>query len=640
MVNLLALPWYLNLALAMLTALAIGFLIWFCVPALRVGSHLSRVLKRLNGPPDSVDLSSIFESYPTLKHLWSEFRETLHAERSPNPRTGMAETTSLRATVPAEAFFTEDTIVNTPLRSEFFKHLPGIFTGIGIIGTFTGLLLGMKAFRVTEDPGVVRRSLEDLLHGVSEAFLVSATAILLAMLVTFIEKVVLVRLYRKVQRLTQAIDERFKAGVGEEYLARLVKASEESATQGKTLKDALVGDLKAILTDLTEKQIAAISSSHQRLGSTLGEAVAGHLKQPLERLASAAETVRGDQSVAVQQLLSDLLADFSSRLESLFGGQMSGMQQMQQQAAAALSDAAQQLRQMSATVEGAGQRASQTLMERLEQTLHKLDQRQLVMNEEFRKFVQEIRTSLGQSQSESHQQLKKLLQELADSTGVVVRDLTQKSQAVVGEMGIHADNLAGKITDAIGHIGGAVVRIEKVTSDAIVGMNAGAETLAIAAGDFARAGQGISGTLNLAQGLSGQLMQSASSLTSASHTMETLLVDYKATRDGISTMLHAVQAAVESAKKEASFTADVLQKLDAASGRLVAAQKAADEYLQQVTDVLTTSHKAFADAVNRSLNEGNKDFHTQLSNATGMLRQTVQELESALFPVTARAAGR
>ena len=87
---------------------------------------------------------------------------------------------------------------------------------------------------------------------VYDAFLVSALAIALAMLVTFIEKLVLVALYRRVQSLTQSIDERYKSGVGEEYLARLVTASEESATQSKILKDALPNLRKSKYESLIE----------------------------------------------------------------------------------------------------------------------------------------------------------------------------------------------------------------------------------------------------------------------------------------------------------------------------------------------------------------------------------------------------
>ena len=47
---------------------------------------------------------------------------------------------ALRATATAEAFFNAQYVVDGRLRTEFFKHLPGIFTGIGIIGTFLDTL--------------------------------------------------------------------------------------------------------------------------------------------------------------------------------------------------------------------------------------------------------------------------------------------------------------------------------------------------------------------------------------------------------------------------------------------------------------------------------------------------------------------
>jgi hypothetical protein len=81
-----------------------------------------------------------FARHQRLKHLWSEFRDTLHEERAINSASGSLDVVALRATVPAETFFTEQALVDTPLRTEFFKHVPGILTGIGIIGTFYGLL--------------------------------------------------------------------------------------------------------------------------------------------------------------------------------------------------------------------------------------------------------------------------------------------------------------------------------------------------------------------------------------------------------------------------------------------------------------------------------------------------------------------
>jgi ABC-type transporter Mla subunit MlaD len=635
-------PWYVDVVFFVLGGLTLAFLAFFCFPAWRVGRTLRKASRALARPElaGARDLTPAFDKAKRLRHPWHEFRGTLHEERMTNVNTGVQEVVTLRATVPAETYFTEELIVNSPLSAEFFKHVPGIFTGFGIIGTFLGLLFGLRAFRVTDDPLVAHVGLETLVHRVSDAFVVSASAIVLAMLVTLVEKIVLVRLYSSLQRLTQAIDERFKAGVGEEYLSRLVGATEESAAQSKILKDALVGDLKAILTELSERQISAFANAQRELGQHISESVAAQLKQPLDRLAAVTETVRGDQGAAVQQMMGDLLARFTDRLEGLLGGQISGMQSVQQQMVQALHDAVVQLQQMSKSIEGAGQKASETLTERLAETLHRLDQRQLVVNEEMRKFVHEIRSLVGESQAASHHELQRLLTDLARQASSLVGDLSQKSQTAVGAMGSQVDGLARRLAELATQTAAAVQRLESVTTEAVRGLNSSAETLAIAADDFARAGQGVSGALVKAEALSRNLTESATSLTTATRSMDSLLAEYRQTRDAVGQMLSAVQSTVEAARREASMTADVLQRLNEASTRLSAAQRAADEYLEQVTNVLQTSHQAFAESMKRTLDVGNREFFDQVSTAIKLLRETILELEQTVGGALPRAGIR
>ena len=109
--------------------------------------------------------------------------------------------------------------------------MPGILTGIGIIGTFSGLILGLIDFQVSKDADQVRQSLAVLIQNVGHAFIVSAGAIALAMVSTWVEKSLVTKRYREVESLCQILDSLFDAGAGEEYLARLVEASETSATQ-------------------------------------------------------------------------------------------------------------------------------------------------------------------------------------------------------------------------------------------------------------------------------------------------------------------------------------------------------------------------------------------------------------------------
>lgn len=158
----------------------------------------------------------------------------LHIQRE--ERDGQLTIIATRATAPAELYFNSQFVVDSRLRTEFFKHLPGLFTGIGIIGTFSGLIEGLRQFQVSENAATVRDSLQSLMHLVGEAFLVSAAAIGAAMVVTFIEKLLLASLYRRTEEIAHDIDARFDSGAGEEYLSRLVRASEDSASQSKILK--------------------------------------------------------------------------------------------------------------------------------------------------------------------------------------------------------------------------------------------------------------------------------------------------------------------------------------------------------------------------------------------------------------------
>ena len=244
-------PLIIQIVLGVLLALTAIFAVAFLMRAVRMMFILSNLLIELRSINDhrKQNLESTFQINTTFSHLWKEYMDTLHHQHEYEPN-GKLMATILRSTVPASIIFTNDVIVDTPLATEFFRHLPGIFTGVGIIGTFWGLIVGLQAFQISDDPTVVRQSLEALMHHVSSAFIVSAIAILLAMITTFVERSLVTVLYGKVEEITARLDSFFQSGASEEYLARLTKASEETSAQSQLLKDALVKDLERILTTL------------------------------------------------------------------------------------------------------------------------------------------------------------------------------------------------------------------------------------------------------------------------------------------------------------------------------------------------------------------------------------------------------
>ena len=177
-----------------------------------------RTMGRDPGPPNPDVVGRTFRREP-LKHLWDEYADTLHELRKAG--SGSTVLTEVRATVPAESMFTREVLVDSRLFDDFTRHLPGVLTGLGIIGTFAGLLDGLQKFKPTPIEAAVN-GLGPLLLGVQHAFIASGTAIACAMLVVFTSRLVLAYLYRLVEHLTHAIDSLYSTGAGEEYLARLV----------------------------------------------------------------------------------------------------------------------------------------------------------------------------------------------------------------------------------------------------------------------------------------------------------------------------------------------------------------------------------------------------------------------------------
>ena len=148
------------------------------------------------------------------------------------------------------------------------------------------------------------------------------------MFITLLEKIAITQLNSKVETLNQLLDGLFEAGAGEEYLSRLVKSSESSASHAALLKDALVGELKQILVELTEQQIQANHATQQYQINTQRElteqqiAATNSLLIPLERIGNELGGERQDNGTAVQKMLSDVMAAFTQQVKDLFGNQL------------------------------------------------------------------------------------------------------------------------------------------------------------------------------------------------------------------------------------------------------------------------------------------------------------------------------
>lgn len=641
MMTLTSFPTHIYVFAAILGVLLLSFVLFYLLPSIVVSRHLSLVIKKLrllNGTPDN-SLPQIFKNSGVLENLWQEYQSSLHKQ------TDNGKLLRLRSTLPAGVIFRPEVLVDIPLRADFFKHLPGLFTGVGIIGTFYGLLIGMKSFVVSENSNVVRASLNSLLHGVSEAFLISALAITLAMIITFIEKLVITGLNAKVEHLVQLMDRLFEGCVGEDYMARLVKAAETTSGEaGGSRTD----DLKLILSELAEKQISATHASSIALGDRLTASIEESLTAPLAQISDALQQSHNEQDSAMPNMLKSVLEDFSRQMKDLFGGQITGINQLQQQTIEALQAAVVTLERMAGNIESAGQHSTDAMAEQLTQSISAAESRQSIMNEKLGEFVAQLRLSAERTQGDAQESLQSTLSDLSDRMGMVIDGLSAQVSAASDvsrqhqqSMAIQNENISSQFATqitavvegvnlAVAEMKSVVMAMRNTSNDAMSKLNNGADTLYLAARDFAKAGQGVTTTLDKSTELAGQLSQAAGSVSAASKGLSSMLGDYQSSRDAMLEQASALQSLAEQIRKDASMSGDVISRIESATQKLVAAQQDADKYLSKVSDVIGVAHQSFSEGMTRSVGEANREFHQALSDSVKLLREGIQELESTL----------
>lgn len=635
--------------------LVVAFCIFFFLPGAIHWFRLRKILLEIESfeaKTNPSDFKKLFAGDGQLAHLWAEFQDTLHEQRE--ERDGQMQVVAVRSTVAAETFFNEQFVVDSRLRTEFFKHLPGIFTGLGIIGTFTGLIEGLRRFQVSENAATVRASLESLMHAVGEAFLISAAAITAAMLVTFVEKLLLAALYRKTEAIAHGIDARFESGAGEEYLSRLVNASEASASQTKILKDALVKELGDILRELTDAQLASTRENNQLLGDVIAGSIERSLKAPLDKIANSVETASGEQSATAVNMLNDIMVSFSQRLNDLFGGQIHGINELNQRTAQGMQDAVASLNALVGKLEESGRRTTDDMAAQMAVSIKAMEERQTSINTQTQEFVDQIRQLVQSSQAETQQKLQTtldsigqqmtaILGKLSESQAKVFEEnrareqsMTERASTVVSTMTGSVEAAVKEISTASQTMAQSISTLTTATSSTVDKMSAGASRLDTAATNFAAAGDRVAAVMGQTATVSGKLAELSGSLTTSSGALQDALRDYKAQRDSVSALLAEVRSTVELARKEASLTGDVLQRIEASTDKLSKAQKTADEYLDGVNQVLADSSEAFYNSVADTLAKVNYDFHFKLSSAVGLLSTAVQELEVSLGSLAPR----
>lgn len=283
--------------------------LWGAYAYLRPLYRAKRAFEYAADQLDSVESPDGIDVFPHnaghLNSLWGEFLQ----ERKDAVVEVNGEAVS---TVAPEDVFTEEKVLHGYNRN-IAVTLAGVFTGLGILGTFLGLVVGMSEINM-QDADRVLNSVNSLLGGMSTAFYTSIWGIVASLFWLFLDRSLIHAIQRETGRFFLAVRRRYPVESTDQLLHRLLAVEQEESNAIQQSRDILL-EQKAILQHLGTDLATAFESA-------INDSLSTSLKAPLETLASTLEQLSVHFGERQVEALQQMVDTFQQRLSEQMGGHL------------------------------------------------------------------------------------------------------------------------------------------------------------------------------------------------------------------------------------------------------------------------------------------------------------------------------
>ena len=254
------------------------FLVWyvFCVRVISaVNLEIKNFLAWSETEREFQDIDAELKNYNRLLPMWKIFEKSLTKTND-----------AAYSTTDAADFFSPQNLTHG-MNMTFWQSYGGIFTGLGILGTFAGLTYGLSGVDMTSgDIETLKNGIAKLLSGVESAFVTSLVGIFCAIIYSIAHHLLMKNFQGNVKSLAEKLDEIFPRRSAEDWLAKSCKITDDQTNSIKEIGEAVT---QAIYEGLDEK---------------LGEAV-DKLDPLVEKICEAIENLGAGGTDTVGEIFSD-----------------------------------------------------------------------------------------------------------------------------------------------------------------------------------------------------------------------------------------------------------------------------------------------------------------------------------------------
>lgn len=237
------------------------------------------------------DIDNIISENKFLKESWNEYKKTLTTYQN----SDIVHLYSTQATSDYINFYT----VVRNLNIEFWQNLGGIFTGIGIFGTFAGLVIGLFGVDVTTaDIDVMKASIGNLLSGISTAFLTSVMGVFCALGFNYFHNSCVTNVKDNIVTIVEILEDMYPRRTQEIWLA-------DTLIQNKQQTEALQNLSSELAIALGDQLEQKLSPSFDRLVKDLAKIMQENLAPTLQGVKESLDNLNNGGVKAIGEGIND-----------------------------------------------------------------------------------------------------------------------------------------------------------------------------------------------------------------------------------------------------------------------------------------------------------------------------------------------
>lgn len=342
------------------------------------------------------------------------------------------------------------------LRSRLIPAGAAILTGLGVLGTFAGLLLGLSGLQLDGNMERLQAEIRQVAQGASVAFETSVWGVSLSLVLTLLEKICSSGVSRRLLSLQGLLLQLFPPFPLPEIMRDTRDSSRDTVTHLAGLAEQIGKNMQRSLDSFSENMLNSLAGNISEASNRISQAISASLTETLQttlipsidRMSAASQDLATRQAQGSEEALSHLLTEFTGRMGEAGNSQKEAMReatQEMQQTMSIFADSMTGLVRSLQEQQQAFEQRQQNQMERLDTAFRQMSEEQghnmgkasedmLAVMASFRDGVREELTRQATDMGKISDDIHASLREMSTSMKGFFEQLGELQQAQMGQL--------------------------------------------------------------------------------------------------------------------------------------------------------------------------------------------------------------